>query len=119
MSNLNETLDTLLEVDGVMAAALVDHVSGMLLGSSGSGIDMEVAAAGNSGVLQAKLKTAEKLKLNDVIEDILITLGKAYHIIRPIADKPELFFYVVADKKNVSLALVRRAVMDAEKSLQM
>ena len=69
---------------------LVDYESGMLLGEAGAGMDMEVAAAGNTEVIRAKMKTAASLNLNDGIEDILISLGKAYHIMRPVAKKCDL-----------------------------
>ena len=77
-------------LDGAMCAAVVDSASGMMLGSAGSGVDLEVAAAGNTEVIRAKMKTAASLNLNDGIEDILISLGKAYHIMRPVAKKCDL-----------------------------
>ena len=74
-------------LDGAMCAAVVDSTSGMMLGSIGSGVDLEVAAAGNTEVIRAKMKTMRSLGLNDIIEDVLITLGKQYHILRPSARK--------------------------------
>ncbi len=93
MAGLNESLNALMGIDGAQAVALVDYESGMLLGEAGAGMDMEVAAAGNTEVIRAKMKTAASLNLNDSIEDILISLGKAYHIMRPVAKKKGLFFY--------------------------
>ncbi len=119
MANLNDSLAKLLEVDGALCTALVDANSGMLLGKAGSGLDLDLAAAGNTEVVRAKMKTMKSLGLNDAIEDILITLGKQYHIIRPISAKPGLFFYLVLDKARANLALARRAVLDAEQGLQL
>ena len=82
MANIKQTLDELMTLDGAMCAAVVDSASGMMLGSAGSGVDLEVAAAGNTEVIRSKMKTMRSLGLNDVIEDILITLGKQYHILR-------------------------------------
>ena len=118
MAGLNDSLRDLMTIDGAQAVALVDYNSGMLLGEAGSGMDMEVAAAGNTEVIRAKMKTAASLNLNDSIEDILISLGKAYHIMRPVSAKPGLFFYVVLDRAKSNLALARRKVLDVESALQ-
>jgi hypothetical protein len=100
--------------DGALCAALVDSSSGMILGQIGSGVDLEVAAAGNTEVVRAKLRTMRDLGLNDVIEDILITLGRQYHIIRPMQKKEGLFVYLVLDKSKSNLALARRKTLDVE-----
>ncbi len=117
MATIKETIDNMLSLDGALAAAIVDSSSGMVLGSGGSGIDLEVAAAGNTEVVRAKLKTMKALGLNDVIEDLLITLGKQYHIIRPMARKEGVFLYFVLDRAKANLALARRKVQDVEKEL--
>ena len=87
MANIKESMDALLQSDGAMCTAIVDANSGMVLGQAGTGLDLELAAAGNTEVVRAKLKTMKSLGLNDKIEDILITLGSQYHIIRPVASK--------------------------------
>jgi predicted regulator of Ras-like GTPase activity (Roadblock/LC7/MglB family) len=117
MANIKQSLDELLSVDGAMCAAIVDGNSGMMLGSAGTGVDLEVAAAGNSEVVRSKLKTMRQLGLNDVIEDILITLGKQYHIIRPWARKEGVFMYFVLDRAKSNLALARRKAQDVDKEL--
>ena len=117
MATINQSLDQLMTLDGAMCAALVDSSSGMILGSVGSGVDIEVAAAGNTEVVRAKLKTMRALGLDDVIEDILITLGKQYHIIRPSSRKEGVFIYYVLDKQRSNLAMARRKTQDVDKEL--
>ena len=117
MANIKQTLDELMTLDGAMCASVVDSGSGMMLGSIGSGIDLEVAAAGNTEVMRAKTKTMRALGLNDVIEDILITLGKQYHILRPSARKDGVFVYFVLDKQRANLAMARRKVQDVDKEM--
>lgn len=117
MAGLDDTLNALMTIDGAQAVALVDYESGMLLGEAGSGMDMEVAAAGNTEVIRAKMKTAASLNLNDTIEDILISLGKAYHILRPVSRQKGLFLYLVLDRNKSNLALARRKVQDVEAEL--
>jgi hypothetical protein len=117
MANIKQTLDDLLTMDGALCCAIVDSSSGMMLGSQGTGVDLEVAAAGNTEVVRAKLKTMRSLGLNDVIEDILITLGKQYHLIRPLSRKEGVFIYYVLDKAKANLAMARRKLQDLEKEL--
>ena len=117
MSSIKKTIDDLLAVDGAMCAAIVDSTSGMILGSGGSGLDMEIAAAGNTEVVRAKLKTMKALGLKDEIEDILISLGKQYHIIRPSSVKDGVFIYFVLDKSRSNLALARRKTQDIDREI--
>ena len=117
MASVKETLDNLMTQDGAMCAAVVDYTSGMLLGSAGSGVDLELAAAGNTEVVRAKVKTMKSLGLQDTIDDILITLGKQYHILRPSAKNEGVFVYYVLDKNRANLALARRKVQDVEADL--
>ena len=60
---------------------------------------------------------ANALALNDDIEDVLITLGKAYHSIRPLESNKNLFLYVVLDRKRANLAMARHELKAFEKSL--
>ena len=64
------SLEPLRSIDGYVASALVDSESGMLLSGDGTGINLELAAAGNTEVIKAKRKVAAALKLNDTIEDL-------------------------------------------------
>ena len=117
MGNLAQSLEELLQIDGALAVAVVDSNSGMVLGKAGGGIDLDVASAGNTEVVRAKMKTMKSLGLKDAIEDILITLTKQYHIIRPMAERPGVFIYLVLDKAKSSLALARLKTAEIESSL--
>ncbi|WP_312417997.1 hypothetical protein [Comamonas sp.] len=119
MANLNDSLNDLMSMDGALCAAVVDYSSGMMLGSVGTGVDMELAAAGNTEVVRAKMKTMKALGLNDNIDDILITLGKQYHIIRPSQRLSGIFVYYVLVKSRSNLALARRKVADVESNMSM
>ncbi|HEV7669271.1 MAG TPA: hypothetical protein VGS22_12145 [Thermoanaerobaculia bacterium] len=118
MASINEGLRNLAELDGFIGVCLVDSNSGMMLGSEGgAALNLEAAAAGNTEVVRAKRKTIATLGLKDNIEDILITLGKQYHLIRPLASKDGLFIYLVLDKSRSNLALARHRLADTEKDL--
>ena len=117
MTTIRQSLDDLLTCEGAMCCALVDSESGMMLGSAGTGVDLEAAAAGNTEVVRAKRKTMKSLGLNDTIDDILITLGKQYHLIRPTAHQEGVFLYFVLDKTRSNLALARRKMADVDKAM--
>ena len=118
MSSINDSLATLLAVDGAMVAAVVDSSNGMILGQAGSGLNMDLAAAGNTEVVRAKNKTMKALGLKEAIEDILITLDTQYHIIRPMAKKEGVFIYLVLGKAKSNLALARLKVKEVEAVMQ-
>ena len=116
--NYDNAVSQMLNVDGALAAAVVDFDSGMLLAGGGSAaIDLEIAAAGNTEVLRAKMKTMEMLGLKDEVEDILISLGRQYHLLRPLQRHNGLFLYSVLDKSKSNLALARRSLVDVEREM--
>lgn len=112
------SLESLRSLDGYVASALVDGDSGMLMaGDSSTGIDLELAAAGNAEVVRAKRKVADSLQLNDSIEDILISLERQYHLIRPLESNKHVFLYVIIDRQKSNLAMARHYLKGFEKSL--
>lgn len=119
MNNVKQLLDEAMEIDGALGIALVDWKSGMCLGTAGGGpINLEVAAAGNTEVIRSKLKVMGNLGLKDSIEDILITLGSQYHLIRLNAKAPNLFLYLVLNRSQGNLAMARHQLASIESRLE-
>lgn len=103
---------------GFVGAALVDGDSGMSMASAGGGgIDLGLAAAGNTEVIRAKRKVMASLGVKDGLEDMLISLGNQYHLLRPLESNAELFLYVVLDRSKANLALARHELKAFEKTL--
>ncbi|MBC7794137.1 MAG: DUF4388 domain-containing protein [Clostridia bacterium] len=115
--NVEQCLDEALAIDGAVGVALVDWKSGTALGTAGTGLNLEIAAAGNTEVIRAKMKVMEALGLTDAIEDILITLGTQYHLLRLSRAKPGLFFYLALKREKANLALSRQTLADIETRL--
>jgi len=118
MATAKEALTVLMQIDGIIGAMVVDSNSGMMLASAGGGpLNLELAAAGNTEVVRAKRKTVRSLGLQDSIDDILITLSRQYHLIRPLASNDALFIYIALDRTKANLAMARHSLSQAEKDL--
>jgi len=120
--NIETALKEAMTIDGAVGVSLVDWDSGMSLGNLGGGkyLDLDVAAAGNTEVIRAKMRTMESLRLDDSIEDILITLNKQYHLIRLLRNSRNeqgLFLYLVLDRQKANLALARHQLRGIETEL--
>jgi hypothetical protein len=120
--NIETALKEAMNIEGAIGAALVDWESGMPLGILGGDkyLDLELAAAGNTEVVKAKMRTMASLNLNDTIEDILITLSKQYHLIRPLTSgngSQNLFLYLALDRAKANLALARHNLKRIESDL--
>ena len=113
---MSNNLTKLKEIDGFIGGCLVDSDSGLMLSSvDGNGtLDLETAAAANMEVVRAKNAAIKSLGLEDSIEDILISLGGQYHLIRPLDANPDIFIYVALDRKKSNLGLARIAVKKIE-----
>ncbi|WP_433516324.1 hypothetical protein ACQP2T_12620 [Nonomuraea sp. CA-143628] len=122
MASMDVSLKEMMTIDGSLGAVIVDHGSGMALGALGGSkdLDLQVAAAGNTEVVKAKLRTMDSLGLKDAIEDILITLSGQYHIIRPISGRggKGLFLYLALDRSRANLALARHQLRGIEEKLE-
>jgi hypothetical protein len=120
--NIETALKEAMAIDGALGVALVDWDSGMSLGTLGGGkyLDLEVAAAGNTEVVRAKMRAIESLRISDTIEDILITLTKQYHMIRLLKNSQHehgLFLYLALDRAKSNLALARHSLKQIEADL--
>ncbi|MGW1071652.1 hypothetical protein [Streptomyces sp. NPDC002537] len=123
MANTEMALkDAMSSIEGALGAALVDYGSGMALGTLGGSqsLDLNVAAAANTDVVRAKLRAMEMLNLQDRIEDILITLGSQYHLIRLLTGRGGngLFLYLVLDSQRANLAMARHQLKRIETDLE-
>lgn len=117
MANID--ISALHEVTGFMGACLVDSETGLMLAaeSGPAKLDLEAAGAANTEVVRAKNAAMRALGLEDHIEDILITLGTQYHLIRPLHNNPSVFIYVALDRKQANLGMARLNVKNVEETL--
>jgi hypothetical protein len=115
MANEKALLDAIAKIEadvsGVIATAAVDMESGMTLAakSNRADFDLSVASAYNSELVKQKLKIVRALNLKSTLEDMLLTLGDQFHLIK-ILPGGTSFMYLAADRSSTNLAILRIAV---------
>lgn len=117
-NNVRDNLSRLERVDGFLGAALYDMDAGVCVSSVDKGAgEMERAVAGHVELLQAKRRTISKLQLEDELEDIVITLGRQYHLLRLCRRRSQLFFFLTLDRTKANLAMARYLLSDVERDI--
>jgi hypothetical protein len=105
--DVETALKSAMEIEGALGAAIVDAESGMALGTLGGDghLDLELAGAGNSQVVRAQLRALAMLEMQDDVEDLLITLGRQYHLIRLLRTTwvGTYFAYLALDRARADL----------------
>jgi hypothetical protein len=99
------------DVNGVIAAAVVDLDSGMTLAakSNRGDFDLAVASAYNSEFVKQKMKIMKALNLKASLEDILLTLSDQLHLIKFLPGGTS-FLYLAAERSGTNLAILRTSV---------
>ncbi|MGY0194755.1 hypothetical protein ACWA7J_06730 [Leptothrix sp. BB-4] len=113
-------LHELMLLDGLIFAALVDVNSGQVVASEGRGPDIDRAAVAASEVLRVHRRTLRQLghsRVNDPVDEVLVTAGSRYHILRTLQAHPDYFILAVLDKLRSNLAMTRFRIMEAQQVL--
>ena len=77
-----------------------------------------MVAALNTDFVKAKQNAIDQLGLNQNIEDILITLDKQMHLIRPLEANRSIFIYVALDKDKANLGMARIQLKKLESTMK-
>jgi len=108
----------LTELPTLLAVAVVETETGMPLAShtNVADFDIETAAAYNTEVVKSKLKAIQALKLNQTVQDILLTLTDQLHLLKLSADGQK-FIYLAVNSKDTNLAQARQIMKAHSASL--
>lgn len=109
--------EILAELPTLLAVAVVETETGMPLASHTNiaDFDIETAAAYNTEVVKAKLKAIQALKLNQTVQDILLTLTDQLHLLKLSSDG-KMFVYLAVNSRDTNLAQARQ-ILKAHSSL--
>ena len=110
MASPKQTVQNILaELPTLLAVAVVETETGMPLASHANiaDFDIETAAAYNTEVVKAKLKAISALKLNQTVQDILLTLTDQLHLLK-LSPKGDQFVYLAVNSRDTNLAQARQ-----------
>ncbi|MFM2055090.1 MAG: hypothetical protein RL456_3127 [Pseudomonadota bacterium] len=113
-------LDELTVLDGLIFVALINGNTGIVTASPARGPDIDRAALAASEVWKTHRRTLRQMghaRPGDPLEEILVTAGSRYHILRTLRAHPDLFILAVLDKLRSNLAMTRYRIMEAQQVL--
>lgn len=113
------TNDLKTNLTGFIAVAVTEVKTGMSYASLSNNpdFDPELASAYNLEVVKAKLTAIKALKLDEKINDILITLTHQIHIIS-LSENGEYFIYLAVDSSKANLGMTRATLNKYSKELE-
>jgi hypothetical protein len=113
---LEAAMNRVVEIEGVLAASLIEASSGLVLATAqiGEVVDPAVIAAGAADIVFLLGDMAARAGLEDEVEDVVVTLSGRYHILRMMRDLvPEpLALVVTFDRSETNLAMARRELRE-------
>ncbi len=117
-----QALATMLALDGLLACALVDAASGLIVARESRDdrpldIDIDLAAATCAQVLRVQREAARNMGLAEPIDESITSAGSRQQIVRTLARHPSLFLVALLDRQRTNLALTRFQLADVERVL--
>ena len=107
------------DLTGFIAAYLIDLEYGELLMKAENKDSNSGANVLSAAVLNNKVMAVRELGSGEGLEDILITLGKQYHLIRKLKSTKDVFFYLVLDRKMANLGLAKITLQSVEETIHL
>jgi predicted regulator of Ras-like GTPase activity (Roadblock/LC7/MglB family) len=108
-------------IDGFVLACLVDADSGMVLGAvrEDDSMSVPVAAAGAADLVSVLSLMTGRLALRGDLEDLIVTLGSHYHLIRVLPAGPagQPVLLVTLERPTANLAMAHRELRESASAL--
>jgi hypothetical protein len=110
----------LLQLDGVIIAVLVDGATGHVLASDGNSGEIERAAQAAAEIMRTHRRTLRMMghwRPSDPVDEVLVTAGSRYHVMRALHHQTDHFVLAVLDKLRCNLATTRFRIMETQQAL--
>lgn len=113
---IEEMLARALELDGAVAASLMDVSRTAVLASHSTAKEIDIARGSASSVaaIRVKQQVLQGLGLEEPIEDCVMTATAHYHIVRMLKSRPDVALYVVLKRDTASLAYARMQMAEID-----
>lgn len=115
-----QSLAALLQLEGLVAAAVVDASTGLVLArelAADLALDFDLAAAACAQLLRAHRQAARDMGQGEQVDEVIATSGQRQTLMRPLAAHPGLVLVALLDRQRTNLALARFRLADVERSL--
>jgi hypothetical protein len=106
------------QIEGYIAACLVLSANGGVLSHDGT-LDLRPAAPITAGLMRQKQKTISNMGLDDEAEELLITYGHQYHLLRSLHSEVPAFVHLVLDRQSSNPAMAKLALASVVRSLDL
>lgn len=107
-------------IKGSQGLLLVDTDGGEVLGAAGAaeGVDLgSTMALAAAQFLRQERRVAERLGLDDPLQDVIVTTAERYYLIRVVGEGGEHFLLLVLDRHKANLAKAQLDLVALERSL--
>jgi hypothetical protein len=98
---IDENLDRVASLSGVVGVTLFDGDTGQALGTRGLATNLDFAWHNLRMVASAEGEN------NSTVEDIIVTTKRHMHILRLYSRNPARFLFVTTSRENVQLGMLR------------
>lgn len=114
-------LAELSRIEGIQYVALVDSEVGSALASDGPAVaDIDRVAQAAAQLMRshrAALVNLGHANPRELVEELVMTVGSRYHVLRSLRSHPDLFLLATLDKLRSNLSMVRLRLLDAQERL--
>jgi hypothetical protein len=110
----------MLHLDGLLGCAVVDSNTGLVLAREtreDHPVDMALAAATSTVVLQSHQHASRSMGLTDPIEEIITNSASRQHVMRTLQGHTDVFLLTVLDRQRANLSTVRFKLQEVERNL--
>ena len=106
---IKDMLSRALQLDGAVAASLMDVPRAAVLASHTTigNLDIAGAATNSAAMMRTEQRVLTGLGIDEPIEDLVVTGTTHYHIVRVLRTLPDVALYVVLKRDASSLAFAR------------